>query len=199
MAAPLREIPLDDEHWDWGGAGPAPAEHLGRACIAFVDGFGVAMARDIDLGDGVIELELAVGRERSFHGVVWHLLDEENYESFFVRPHQVGNPDAVQYTPVYNDDLGVAALPRAWLLGADRVPARAVVHDPRRLRRWPGRGLRRRPRRAGARDRRAEDGAGVGTRRDPRRRARPPCGALRLRSRCGSRPSHCRPRSGAPE
>ena len=103
MAAPLREIPLDDEHWDWGGAGPAPAEHLGRACIAFGDGFGVAMARDIDLGDGVIELELAVGRERSFHGVVWHLLDAENYESFFVRPHQVGNPDAVQYTPVYND------------------------------------------------------------------------------------------------
>lgn len=28
--------------------------------------------------------------------------DEENFESFFVRPHQVGNPDAIQYTPVFN-------------------------------------------------------------------------------------------------
>jgi hypothetical protein len=32
--------------------------------------------------------------------------DAENCESFFVRPHQVGNPDAVQYTPVFN---GVSA------------------------------------------------------------------------------------------
>jgi len=30
------------------------------------------------------------------------LADDENYESFFVRPHQVGNPDAIQYTPVFN-------------------------------------------------------------------------------------------------
>jgi hypothetical protein len=29
--------------------------------------------------------------------------DRENYESFYVRPHQVGNPDSVQYNPTYND------------------------------------------------------------------------------------------------
>jgi hypothetical protein len=52
--------------------------------------------------DGAIEVELAVGPERGFHGVVWRVRDDENFESFFVRPHQVGNPDAVQYTPVFN-------------------------------------------------------------------------------------------------
>lgn len=35
--------------------------------------------------------------------MVWRLQDDENFESFFVRPHQTGNPDAVQYTPVFND------------------------------------------------------------------------------------------------
>ena len=33
---------------------------------------------------------------------MWRALDGENYESFFVRPHQVGNPDSIQYTPVSN-------------------------------------------------------------------------------------------------
>jgi hypothetical protein len=34
---------------------------------------------------------------------VWRVRDRENYESFYVRPHQVGNPDSVQYNPTYND------------------------------------------------------------------------------------------------
>jgi hypothetical protein len=57
---------------------------------------------DVELTDGVIELDLAVTAARAFHGVVWRLQDDENYESFFVRPHQVGNPDSIQYTPVNN-------------------------------------------------------------------------------------------------
>ena len=57
----------------------------------------------LELEDGVIELDLAVSTARGFHGVVWRLFDAENFESFFVRPHQMGNPDAVQYTPVFND------------------------------------------------------------------------------------------------
>jgi hypothetical protein len=57
---------------------------------------------DVELQDGAIEVDLAVGPERGFHGVTWRVRDDENFESFFVRPHQVGNPDAVQYTPVFN-------------------------------------------------------------------------------------------------
>ena len=57
---------------------------------------------DTELEDGWVEVELRVTAERSFHGVVWRVVDPDNYESFFVRPHQVGNPDAVQYTPVSN-------------------------------------------------------------------------------------------------
>jgi len=57
----------------------------------------------VELLDGTIEVDLAVGPDRGFYGVVWRVQDDENFESFFVRPHQTGNPDAIQYTPVFND------------------------------------------------------------------------------------------------
>jgi hypothetical protein len=98
----LREIPLDSDAWRWGDASPVAAEHLGRPCYQFGDQFALATVDGLDLADGTLELDLAVTAERSFHGVAWHVADERNYESFFVRPHQVGNPDAIQYTPVTN-------------------------------------------------------------------------------------------------
>ena len=49
---------------------------------------------------------MALTGERSFHGLAWRVLDDDNYESFYVRPHQVGNPDSIQYNPVFN---GVAS------------------------------------------------------------------------------------------
>ncbi len=98
---PLDPIQLDSDRWDWRGTEPVPATHLGRDCFR-VD-CPLATVADLAPADGTIELELAVGPERSFPGVVWRLADDENYESFFVRPHQVGNPDAIQYTPVFND------------------------------------------------------------------------------------------------
>src|SRR4051794_1584268 len=96
----LHDVPLDDAHWDWGCDRPTPTTHLGRACIAVET--PIATVAGVALEDGVIELELAVGAQRGFHGLVWRLSDQDNFESFFVRPHQVGNPDAVQYTPVFN-------------------------------------------------------------------------------------------------
>jgi hypothetical protein len=75
-----------------------PADHLGRAC-ARLEGTATL---DVELVDGAIEVDMAVGPERAFPGVFWRGRGAERFESFFVRPHQVGNPDAVQYTPVFN-------------------------------------------------------------------------------------------------
>jgi hypothetical protein len=55
---------------------------------------------DVQVLDGVVEVDLAVTGERAFHGVAWRVQGGEDFESFFVRPHQAGNPDAIQYTPV---------------------------------------------------------------------------------------------------
>ncbi|HET9851542.1 MAG TPA: hypothetical protein VFP56_03430 [Candidatus Limnocylindrales bacterium] len=73
-------------------------EHLGRRALRFVDGSFNALVAGVELVDGTIETDIAVPRERSFHGVVWRSAGAD-FESFFVRPHQVGNPDAIQYTP----------------------------------------------------------------------------------------------------
>jgi hypothetical protein len=93
-------LSFHSDDWDWG---PVEREWsiLRRRMSTVARGSAAALA-DVELADGWVELELAVGAERAFHGVVWRAADAENYESFFVRPHHVGNPDAVQYTPVTN-------------------------------------------------------------------------------------------------
>jgi hypothetical protein len=101
----LSEVPLDDRRWDLGSARATPTEHLGRRCLLLEtsEGSATPTLAGVELVDGVVELDLATGPGRGFHGVVWRLLDPAGYESFFVRPHQMGNPDAVQYTPVRNE------------------------------------------------------------------------------------------------
>jgi len=90
----MRELPI---------VGGTPTDHLGRDCVAFPAGSDVVTSiAEIGLADGTIELDLAVSGQRSFPGLAWRL-NGATYESFFVRPHQMGNPDAIQYTPVFND------------------------------------------------------------------------------------------------
>jgi hypothetical protein len=95
----MESVPFDSARWFWDAAPPAPAEHRGRPCRRLSGG---GVVGDLELRDGTIELELAVGPERGFHGVTWRVQADDAFESFFVRPHQSGNPDAVQYTPVFN-------------------------------------------------------------------------------------------------
>lgn len=76
------------------------SRHLGRSCLRFPDTLLTPTLPGVAVVDGVVEADLAVTRERAFHGIVWRFQGSEDFESFFVRPHQVGNPDAVQYTPV---------------------------------------------------------------------------------------------------
>ncbi len=93
-------LSFHSDGWDW-GEGEREWSIFRRRMSTVARGFAAALA-DVELEDGWVELELAVGAEQSFHGIVWRAADDRNYESFFVRPHQVGNPDAVQYTPVTN-------------------------------------------------------------------------------------------------
>ena len=53
------------------------------------------------VSDGTFELDLRVTGERAFPGIDWRIGDG-GWESFFVRPHQVRNPDAIQYTPAFH-------------------------------------------------------------------------------------------------
>jgi hypothetical protein len=79
-------------------------EHLGRESL-FLKG-GIATVAGAELTDGWIEFDLAFTGERGFLGGVWRVQDPKNYEEFYVRPHQSGNPDANQYTPVFHGVSG---------------------------------------------------------------------------------------------
>jgi hypothetical protein len=93
----LRELPI---------TGGNHTEHLERPCVRFDnDSPSVVEIGDLDIDAGTLQVDLALTGERAFPGVAWRI-GRDAYESFFVRPHQSGNPDSVQYTPVFN---GVSA------------------------------------------------------------------------------------------
>jgi len=56
--------------------------------------------------NGIIDFDIIFEQGRMFPGIHFRMQDPENYEEFYVRPHQSGNPDAMQYTPVFNGTAG---------------------------------------------------------------------------------------------
>lgn len=92
-------IPFDSERWEIQGEKKI-VDHLGRKSLYLKGGF--AIVKDARFTDGVIEFDIAFAQERNFVGAMWRLEDMKNYEEFYLRPHQSGNPDANQYQPVFN-------------------------------------------------------------------------------------------------
>lgn len=97
-------VPFNPERWEIRAEESRITEHLGRPSL-FLKG-GLAAAKESQFTDGVIEFDIAFTGERGFVGAIWRMQDFENYEEFYLRPHQSGQPDANQYQPVFN---GLAA------------------------------------------------------------------------------------------
>ena len=76
----------------------------GKECFLLRQG-GIIL-KDVELRDGTIEADISFPQQRNFPGFGVRMQDTKNGESFYVRPHQSGNPDATQYTPVFNDQAG---------------------------------------------------------------------------------------------
>jgi hypothetical protein len=99
------EVPPESERWQFRGSGTEVVEHLGRTAIRLGES-GAAWLPEVSFESGIVEFDLAVGTERGFPGVAFRIVDMGNYEHFYLRPHQSGNPDANQYTPVFNRATG---------------------------------------------------------------------------------------------
>ncbi len=78
--------------------------YLGKECIVLQS--GAMVLKDVNLRDGSIEADISFSQERSFPGFAVRMQDINNFESFYLRPHQSGNPDATQYTPEFNGQTG---------------------------------------------------------------------------------------------
>ena len=74
-------------------------QYLGREALRLRNG-GVFLT-DLAFGDGVVEYDVATTGHRSFVGAALRVRQGERvtYEEFYLRPHQSGRFDALQYTP----------------------------------------------------------------------------------------------------
>jgi hypothetical protein len=72
-------------------------DHLGRKSLR-----GSAILEDVDFENGVIEVDMAFDGRRCFAGIQLRLRPGGNFENFYIRPHKSNQPDALQYTPVFN-------------------------------------------------------------------------------------------------
>ncbi|AXE18686.1 hypothetical protein DR864_13445 [Runella rosea] len=92
-------IPFDSRQWTIEAEQSRVEDFQGKKALFLKK--GMAYAKEAQLQDGIIEFDIAFPQERGFTGVTFRMQDTKNYEEFYLRPHQSGNPDANQYTPVY--------------------------------------------------------------------------------------------------
>jgi hypothetical protein len=97
-------IPFDSSAWKIEAATHQILQYRGQQAL-FIKG-GAAELDAPPFVDGEIEFDVAFSAERTFAGVQWRVVDGANGEIFYFRPHQSGNPDANQYTPVNNGLTG---------------------------------------------------------------------------------------------
>jgi hypothetical protein len=104
LSAQSTSIPFNWDRWDTTGATVQRETYLGKEGILVKS--GQIFCKDVDFLDGTLEADISFPQERNFPGIIFRMQDRQNYEEFYMRPHQSGNPDANQYTPVFNGNAG---------------------------------------------------------------------------------------------
>lgn len=97
-------ISFDSPRWSLPEGASKVEEYLGQKSLYLFG--GMAYLKDVEFTDGIIEFDVAFSKKRGFFGAVFRVQDGGNFEEFYMRSHQSGNPDALQYTPVYNHMSG---------------------------------------------------------------------------------------------
>ncbi|MEL6653836.1 MAG: hypothetical protein AAFQ87_23820, partial [Bacteroidota bacterium] len=96
-------ISFDDTRWQIDGEYSLET-YQGKDCIWLKN--GKATLPDVRFRNGVIEYDVAFSTKRGFFGAHFRAQDDLNFEEYYMRAHQSGNPDAMQYTPVFNGFSG---------------------------------------------------------------------------------------------
>lgn len=101
--AGAKQIAINEDTWKLLGQGASIVEHDGRPALRV--NRGRASLEGIDFENGLISFDIKMKEARGFSGIYFRQNDQ-NSEYFYLRSHQSGNPDANQYTPVYNGISG---------------------------------------------------------------------------------------------
>jgi NADH:ubiquinone oxidoreductase subunit len=119
-------IPPDSPRWLLAGQAKV-AEYQGRKCLS-VNG-GAAGVKDFEMRDGVIDVDVATPAKRGFFGIQFRVAsDNANAEWVYLRQHESGYPDAIQYTPVLNTGLNWQIYNGPGFTAAVDIPRDAWFH-----------------------------------------------------------------------
>lgn len=123
QATARQTIPMDTSNWDIDAVSYVIENYEDYDAVYLQSGY--ATLKNQTFEDGIIEFDVYMTERAGFPGVMFRQFDEQNGESFYLRPHQSGNPDANQGAPIIN---GITA----WQLyfGASySVPYQYRFHD----------------------------------------------------------------------
>lgn len=116
----------DSPRWDLQGQANV-AEYLGKKCL-YLNG-GAALLKDVEMQDGVIDVDVATPANRGFFGIQFRISsDESNAEWIYLRQHKSGYPDAMQYTPVLNTGLNWQIYSGPGFIGPLDIPRNEWFH-----------------------------------------------------------------------
>ena len=119
-------IPPDSPRWELQGQAKA-TEYQGRKCL-YLNG-GAAVVKDLEMRDGVIDVDVATPASRGFFGIQFRIAnDGANAEWVYLRQHKSGLPDAMQYTPVLNTGLNWQIYNGPGFTGAVDIPKDVWFH-----------------------------------------------------------------------
>ena len=119
-------VPPDSPRWNLEGEAKA-TEYQGRKCL-LLDG-GAAELKDLELRDGVIDVDVATPASRGFFGIQFRIAnDGANAEWVYLRQHKSGLPDALQYTPVLSTGLNWQIYNGAGFTGVVDIPKNIWFH-----------------------------------------------------------------------
>jgi hypothetical protein len=126
QAPPPLSVPADSPRWDLQGQAKA-AEYQGRKCL-FLDG-GAAVLKDLEMRDGVVDVDVATPAGRGFFGIQFRVVDDgATAEWVYLRQHKSGLPDAMQYTPVLNTGANWQIYNGPGFTGAVDIPKDVWFH-----------------------------------------------------------------------
>jgi hypothetical protein len=93
-------VPFNEDNWDIQAKAFVLENYQGKDAIYLQR--GSATLKEFEFLNGTIEFDVYLTERQSFPGVYFRQFDEHNEESFFLRPHQSGKPDANQAAPAIN-------------------------------------------------------------------------------------------------
>ncbi len=96
-------VPFKPERWTITDSDHKIGNYAGRESL-FLD--GEALVKNVELQDGIIEVDIAPNFRPSFAGICFRAQSAEDFDLVYLRTHKSKIADAVQYTPHLN---GLAA------------------------------------------------------------------------------------------